>query len=136
MKNNLTNFLKKREGGFSIIELLLAVVIISMTAAGVIPLFSKAIVANHSARNQLFAYEAANAKIEDLRNATFSTIDNGSFSVSNLSNSTGTIQIDKNIDGASRTDILKATVMVNWTFTGKAEEVKVITYITEKGLNQ
>jgi len=125
-----------RSRGFTLVELLIVILLLSTVAASIIPLYTRAIASNHSSRNKLYAYQGAHAEIERLRSANFDTIENHPFSIPGLSLATGTITVDEEIDGVVQTDIIKVTATVNWTFSGKNEEIKVVTYITEKGINQ
>lgn len=130
-KRNILN-----KSGYSILELLLAMVIISTIASGIIPLFFSAISANKASKDKFYAYEAAHSEIEKMRADTFSNITSHNFSIPNMSTATGNVTVDNNIDGTPRTDIVKVTTNVDWDYKGKDEQISLITYIAKQGINQ
>jgi len=122
--------------GFSVIELLIVIVFLTTIVSGIIPLFAKAISTNKASRNKLYAYQAANAEIENMRNTSFSNLADHSFSVPGVAGSSGTVVVTNVIDGSPETGILKATVVVSWPYKSKTENITLVTYIAEKGINQ
>lgn len=121
---------------FSIIELLIVIVFLTTIVSGIIPLFAKAISTNKASKNKLYAYQAANAEIENMRNTSFSSLSDHTFSIPGVYNAQGTVTLTDVIDGFPQTGILKATVMVTWPYKNKTENITLVTYIAEKGINQ
>lgn len=134
IKNRIKFFDKK--SGFSIIELLIAIVFLAVITSAILPLFTRAISANKESKNKLYAYQAANAEIENLRSTSFANLTSYNFSVPNIPDAQGTVSLSNIIDGSPRTGILKATVSVSWPYKQKNENITLVTYIAEKGINQ
>lgn len=130
---------KKRiqnQAGFSIIEILFSLFMLAIIISGLVPLLTKAISTNQQSKNKLYAYQAANAELENIRNTSFLDINDYPFSIPTISSSQGNVVISDEIDGIIETDILKATVTVTWTFKSKQETVELITYVAKKGIIQ
>lgn len=123
-------------GGFTIIEILIAIILLSTIISGIIPLFTKAISTNQASRNKLYAYQSASAEIENMRNTSFAGITNHNFSVSGIGTATGTVTVSNVIDGSVQTGILDVTATVSWPFKGRNEIIQLKTYIAEKGMSQ
>ena len=67
----------RAEGGFSLLEVLIAVVVLATTAAGLAGLFTIAAVSSRMARSQTLAMLLATDKLEQLRGLTWSFDANG-----------------------------------------------------------
>ncbi|MCL5093523.1 MAG: prepilin-type N-terminal cleavage/methylation domain-containing protein [Patescibacteria group bacterium] len=126
----------KKNQGFTILEILITIILLSTIAVTIIPLFTRGIALNKNSKNKLYAYEAARSEIEKMRSSSFNSLNNHSFSVAGVSQATGTVTVDSNVNGSSQTDIIKVTALVTWPFNGRNEEIRLETYIAEKGINQ
>jgi len=126
----------KNQNGYTIVELLLVMIILGIIASSLIPLFFSSISSNKASKNKLYAYEAAHAEVEEMRGKNFEDLAYYDFFISNLPTATGSVNIDDNIDGQRRDNIVKATVKVEWNFKGKDEKVVLETFIAKKGINQ
>lgn len=122
--------------GFSIIELLIVIIFLSAIAAGVIPLFAKAIATNKASKDKLYAYEAAHAEIESMRSGAFIDVVDHTFYIPGLNIATGNMVVDDEINGSPQSDIVEVTATVSWPKKGGTESIEIITYIAEKGINQ
>lgn len=124
------------KNGFTIIELLITLIFLTTIISGIIPLLTKAISANKNSKNKLYAYQAASSEIEDMRNTDYTSIATHNFSVPGVTGAQGTVTVTDVIDGSAQTGILKATATVSWTFKDKNENVNIVTYFAQKGMNQ
>ena len=127
----------KNQKGFSLVEMLIILVVISLFFSALMPLVAKNIAANYTAKVRLAAYEAAQTKVEELRNASFDTITSGTFATPTIPASTGTVTVTKDInnDGTNETDIVKATVNISYTLKATSKTINLITYISRKGIS-
>lgn len=123
-----------KQSGFSIIELLFAMVFLTTVSGAIIPLFTKSIAANNAARKKLYAYQTAHAEIEKMRNDDFSNLSDHNFTISGISNATGNIETNDFIDGQERDDILEVTATVTWLQGTRNETIEIVSYIAEKGM--
>ncbi|PIZ01072.1 hypothetical protein COY62_00370 [bacterium (Candidatus Howlettbacteria) CG_4_10_14_0_8_um_filter_40_9] len=130
-RRNFTN-----HNGFTLIELLITLIFFTAIISGIIPLLTKAISVNKNSKNKLYAYQAASSEIENMRNTDYDSIASHNFSVSGVSGAQGTVTVTDVIDGSAQTGILKATATVSWTFKDKNENVDIVTYFAQKGMNQ
>ncbi|HBG81741.1 TPA: hypothetical protein DDW69_02755 [candidate division CPR2 bacterium] len=132
----------KKDKGFTIIELLVAVVMVSLIAVSIVPLYINSIKATRSSANKAKATNIAAAKIEELRNREFTAlVNNETFSVIELGGN-GTIMVeDQNWDGVggittAEQELKKITVRVSWSESGRALEISLPTYIAQNGINK
>jgi hypothetical protein len=77
----------------------------------------------------LNAYQAAHRELENLRGDKVSTLSNYNFNISTIPGSTGTLTVDKSMNGQPSTTIAKVTSRVQWTFHTKQEDVTLSTYM-------
>src|SRR5690349_7755046 len=68
---------RRRDDGFTIVEVLIAMMVIATMALGVATLFGLAIKATHAARNQTSTATLAAQKMEQLRSLTWGFDDSG-----------------------------------------------------------
>lgn len=127
----------KNKKGFTLIEMLIILAVISLFFSALLPLVAKNIAANHSAKVRLAAYEAAATKVEELRNTEFDSISGGNFAVPTVPSSTGTVTVTRDInnDGSDEADIVKATVNIDYTLKATTKTVTLATYISKKGIS-
>lgn len=126
----------KQDKGFSIVELLIVLVFMTTIISGILPLFAKAISVNKANKNKLYAYQTANAEIENMRNTPYLDLANYSFTIPGLSTATGTVVLSDVIDGSPQVGIVEATVTVTWPYKSKSESIEIVTYIAEQGMGQ
>jgi len=122
--------------GFTLIEAVIMVVIVTLFLSAVLPFTIENLTSSARSKKRLLAYEAAHAKVEDLRNQTFSSIAAGSFNVDNIAGASGQVQISDDIDndGSPETDIIEVTVTVNYPDKGQTRSVVLRTFITDGGI--
>jgi prepilin-type N-terminal cleavage/methylation domain-containing protein len=112
--------------GFTIIELLIALVVLGIIFAGLMPLLANTVNKNKNARLRLVAYEAASEKLEEYREKKISSLQAGTeiFSVSALPNSTAVVTIEK-----PQTSLAAITTTISWNFSNKPQKVELKTYL-------
>jgi prepilin-type N-terminal cleavage/methylation domain-containing protein len=112
--------------GFTIIELLIALVILGLILAGLMPLLANTVNKNKEARLKLVAYEAASEKLEEYREKKISSLQAGAenFAIPDLPNSTGTVTIEK-----PQSSLAKITTSISWNFNKRNQKVELKTYL-------
>lgn len=131
---SMRGYLNKK--GFTLIEAVIMVVIVTLFLSAILPFTIENLTSSARSKKRLLAYEAAHAKVEDLRNQSFASITSGSFSVGNIAGASGTVQVsdDINGDGSPESDIVEVTVTVSYPDKGQAKSVVLRTFITDGGI--
>jgi prepilin-type N-terminal cleavage/methylation domain-containing protein len=118
MNYNSKSFLKSASG-FTLIEIMLAILILVVVLCGLLSTYIGCLELASISKNSIFAVNAAQKKIEEIRNYSFSDIyndyNNTTFTVDEMpsGNSKGVIYVDN-----SNPDLLKLTVSVCWRQRG------------------
>jgi prepilin-type N-terminal cleavage/methylation domain-containing protein len=121
--------------GFSIIELLIALAVVSIVASALMKLFLDVTVLEKDIEFRSVAYRFVDAKIETLRSSAFDSIATENGTVSGLPNSNYSIAVSDYIDGGHRDDIKLVTVTINWNYK-QQKTVKSETYIAKSGIKK
>ena len=109
--------MKKDRQGFTLVEVLVAVIIIATVVVGMIELFIYSTMLSESTRNLTSAFMDAQSKMEEIRNHTYSLITTdyasggtpgNTFDLSTLTGK-GVIYID-----SSNSSLLQITIVVCW----------------------
>lgn len=119
----------KKKSGFTIIEIVIALVVCAAIISAVVPLISNSITQNRSTKLKLLAYEATSQEIENFREQKVSSMvspSHTSFTVAGIPGSTGDIYVNKAL-GDEKIAAVAATV--TWTFHGKNEKIELNTYM-------
>jgi prepilin-type N-terminal cleavage/methylation domain-containing protein len=134
-------FIIRRCRGFSLIEVLMAIVLITVGLSSVYYLVAVSIDSNNFSKDTNLAYQAANEQMEHLRQMPYASllIGNTTFtastasSMSQLLNAQGTVAI--NSAGAN---LKKITLTVEWTRKGpgRDQNIKLTTLVARYGLNE
>ena len=119
----------KRRGnlsGFSLIELMVAVVILAMAIFGIFQAYSVGFMGMVDARDVTVATNYAREEMENLKNISFDSLDNTDspefFIIPNQTKFSGT----KNIENSNgNADLKKVTITVSW----EDKEVELVTLI-------
>lgn len=127
--------------GFSMIEVLLAIVLVTVGLTAVSYVMAVGMGLSVDTRDTNLAYQAANEQIERLRRTSFASIPictDAVFSVpalSQLTNAQGvmTVQLYQ-----GQSDLKHVTVRVRWTRRGpgRDQSVQLVTLICRRGLNE
>ena len=118
-----------KKSGFTIIEIVIALVICAAIFSAVLPLIYNSITSNRSTKLKLIAYEAASREIEALREQKVSSLispSNTPFSVEGIPGAIGNIHVVKALGDEK---IAAVTSSVTWTFKEKNERVELNTYL-------
>ena len=110
----------RREAGFSLLEVVIALAIIAIALLGIVSTFVHSINMGESEREQQIAKQAASKKIEEIRTATFDTLyatyNGDTFAVDKLVHAggpggkgLGTVAVDN-----TNADLLEIQVTVQW----------------------
>lgn len=107
--------MKLSNKGFTLIEVMLAAAILVIVLCGILATYISCFELISTSKNLTFAVNAAQSKIEEIRDYTFSGIyadyDNQTFTVNEIPQSMGVIRII-NVPGTS--DLLAVAVSVSW----------------------
>ncbi len=128
---------KKREEGFSLIEILIAMVILGIMLMTLISVFIYGYNVLSRTKQVALATQICQEEIERIRNLSFDTILTLGTTFSNdklasLSNGQGILALEDSVG----TDIKKLTVSVTWTYRGQTLRKDVVTLITKLGVNK
>jgi len=109
--------LKKR--GFTLIEVMVTTFVLVVAICGLLGLFLSAIVLNETSRNAFLATQAAQAKLEELKNVLFSDLpsyNNTSFDPSGFGAglAKGRIEVDDTVYNTSDYNLKKVHISVSW----------------------
>lgn len=125
----------RREKGFTLIEIIIALAILTLLISGVVTLFFNLIVANKESQYHSQAYKILDSKIEELRGAPFDALINKTDTISELPQGQLLITADNNIDGVPQTNIKKVTLELSWKFK-RNQNLKLETYISRTGIRR
>lgn len=117
-----------RKSGFTIIEIVIALVICAAIFSAVLPLIFNSITSNRGTKLKLIAYEAASREIESLREQKVSSLispSSTSFSIDGIPEAIGNLSVNKALGDEK---IAAVTSVVTWTYRGKNERVELNTY--------
>lgn len=128
---------RKREGGFSLIEILLTIMIITVALTALLSIFIYGFQLLTKMKQVALATQCVQEEIELIRTMSFDDILNlgTSFTHGNISlleNGSGTLTLE----GSEGDDIRKLTVSVTWNHGGREMQKDMVTYITREGINK
>lgn len=132
-------FLEKNKGGFTLIEIMLAVLIVSIGLVGIAFVFSRGSAFITEIRETSIAMQAASQEMELIRGMDFDDILTlgSSFTTagfSNLSNPTGTLCVD-NPFGTD--DMRRVSITVSWTSPqGRSLSKSLVSLVVRDGINR
>jgi prepilin-type N-terminal cleavage/methylation domain-containing protein len=128
---------KKSPGGFSLIEVLIAVGVLGIVFMSTISIFIYGFNAVARTRQVALATQICREQIEIVRNLPYdSFVSLGStFTHSRLSSFSAGAGAQA-IEPGPGTDIKKLTVTVTWTYRGLGRRKDVTTYITRSGIDK
>ncbi len=118
----------QKKAGFTIIEIVIALVICAAIFSAVLPLIFNSITSNRGTKLKLIAYEAASREIESLREQKVSSLispSNTPFAINGIPGAIGNLSVNKAL-GDEKIAAVKS--VVTWTFRNKNERVELNTY--------
>lgn len=121
-----------KENGFTLLEVLIATVIIGVGVAVLIGLFGNVLAASGDAENTLIAMNLCQQRMEEIRNLAFAGIaDESKADVSGFSGFQREVEVDPPDVDPDMSDLKQVTVTVYWTFNGDEISVPLETYISK-----
>lgn len=117
----------RNEYGFTLLEVLIAVLLFAVGVIAIVALFSTGLISSADAESTTIAMNLARARMEEIKNKDFTLMNN---------EAKGTIG---GFPGFQRevlvttalADLKQVTVNVYWTFKGGETDVSLITYISK-----
>ncbi len=119
--------------GFSLVELLLAAVILAFVLTGLLALFISCIFLNDTNRNTTIAISHAQFAMEEVKNTTFTSITGATWNSTAIASKGLTpLNSETIVIGVSGTDTLDIAVTVNWKDRGTRDRtISLETLISE-----
>jgi Tfp pilus assembly protein PilV len=110
---------KLRKCGFTIVEVMVTTFVLVVAICGLLGLFLSSIVLNETSRNASLATQAAQARLEELKNVIFSdlsTYNNTAFAVSGFGAglAKGRVEVSDTIYNTSDYNLKKVHISVSW----------------------
>jgi Tfp pilus assembly protein PilV len=106
----------RRRKGYTLIEALLAIVVLMIALVGIMGVLALSVVSHTKTNSKRLAVAAAESKVEELRRTSYASLANSTFTVPGLANSAGSVGTVTIATAA--TDLKKATVRIRWTRPG------------------
>ena len=136
-QKNATIKRKKREEGFTLIEVLITIVIITGILISLLGCFIYGLNSISRMKQTAIATQCVQEQLELIRNMSFDDILSlgssfSSESLTSMQNSSGIIAVEDSIGS----DIKKLTVSVLWTYRGQQMRKDIVTYLTRDGINK
>ncbi|MBW1698735.1 MAG: prepilin-type N-terminal cleavage/methylation domain-containing protein [Deltaproteobacteria bacterium] len=128
--------LKDCNKGFTLIEALLAMIILSIALLGMVWLQASIMGYNQYAGQVTAATTLAQDRIEEIKNATYTSISGGTITESNIDeggNPGGIFDRQTVIDDTSLSNMKTITVTVSWLWRNKPRSVSLNTIISSSG---
>lgn len=129
--------MRKQKRGFTLVEIILILVLVTVLSSAVLALYSFLITLNKKIEYRSSAYKLLDSKIEEYRDVNFDALASGTVSPAPdlPENSTIATTVTSNIEGSEQTDIKLVTITISWDFKG-AQNVRISTYITRGGIQR
>lgn len=129
--------IQKQKRGFTLVEIILILVLVTVLSSAVLALYSFLITLNKKIEYRSSAYKLLDSKIEEYRNVNFDALATGTISPAPglPENSVIATNVTANVEGSDQTDIRLVTVTVSWDFKG-AQNARISTYITRGGIQR
>lgn len=120
-----------KKTGFTLLEILIAIVLFTVGVIAVVWIFSSGLVSSIDAENTTIAMNLAQGKMEEIRNLAFASIaDEAKAAVSGFSGFQREVEVDDPVGDPTTDDLKQVTVTVYWTYQGGEVEVPLVTYIS------
>ena len=114
--------------GFTLIEILIALVILAVSIVFIVGLFANALVASVDAENTTIAMNLAQGRMEEIRNLDFDTeiVNEAKAVVSGFAGFQREVAVTE-----PETDLKQVTVTVYWAYKDDELTVPLVTYISK-----
>lgn len=137
----MTRLGNDNQAGFTLIETLVALVVIAMSVAAVLTAFIAVESLNRRARNLTIATQAANQQLETYRNTAYAGIPTGANQdlsslltpYPSLGTPRSALATITEIDPAG---LKQVDIAISYTESGKTKNVQVSTLIARRGINR
>jgi len=121
----------KTEKGFTLLEVLVAIVLLVVGVAVLVGLFSNALIGSSDAENTTIAMNLIQGRMEEIRNLGFSNIiPEPKVDVSGFPGFQRKVTIDDPEGDPTVNDLKQVTVTVYWTFKGNEVNISAVTYVS------
>lgn len=134
---------KKKEEGFTLIEVLVTMMILSGVLTALLSCFIYGLNIISRMKQTAIATQIIQEQLEDIRDKTYDEIVSLGTSFENdsleqLSTQSGCEEASGGIavESSEGDDIKKVTVTVQWTYRGRAQREDLVTFITREGINK
>jgi len=129
---------KKKDEGFTLIEVLVTLLILGMVAMALISCFIYVFNVLARTRQTALAAQCVQRELEAIRNMPFNQLLTLGTSwthenLAKLENGQGALTVQ---DSGLGEDIKKLTVRVTWTYRGRNMRDEIVTYVTREGINK
>ena len=127
--------MNRAESGLSIVELLVAIIVIAIGLIGLGTLMRESGVVGRRGQERDIAIETAHKKMESIRDKSYYAIADESFSIPELNDGAGNITVT-DVDPDSGW-LKKVVVQVSWKKWGSSATMydSLVTYVTRGGIN-
>lgn len=130
----------KTKPGFTLLEIVLIVFIVSVMISGIIPLFLNSITSNRASAYYSIAYKAADSIIEENRVKTFEEVTSKSGTVEGLPSGNTyilTVTDAPETEGGELMDeyIKRLDLEITWFFKSE-RKINISTYVTDGGIGR
>jgi prepilin-type N-terminal cleavage/methylation domain-containing protein len=131
--------IKHNQSGFTLVEVLVAVLILAISLTGSLLVFSKGNIFVAEIQERSIASQAVKEEIEEIRDMSYASIlalgnTFTTTSMDSLKNPVGTLAID---DALSSANIRRITATLTWdSMRGRALSTSFSTYVTNSGINR
>ena len=121
----------KTEKGFTLLEVLVAIVLLVVGVAVLVGLFSNALIGSSDAENTTIAMNLIQGRMEEIRNLGFSNIiPESKADVSGFPEFQREVAIYDPEGDPTVNDLKQVTVTVYWTFKGNEVKISAVTYVS------
>lgn len=123
--------MKIKRNGFTLLEILIAIILCTVGVAVVAGLISSGLVGSSDAENTAIAMNLAQRRIEEIRNLTFANIANeAKIAVNGFSGFQREVEVNDPPGDPTTADLKQVTVTVYWTFKGGGASISLMTFMS------
>ena len=117
--------------GFTLLEILIALIIITLGAVVIVGLFNTGLISSLDAEKTTIAMNLAQRRMEEIRNLGFANIaDEAKAGVSGFAGFQREVEVNDPAGAPTADDLKEITVTVYWTYKGDEVNISLMTYIS------